>query len=365
MSASELWKYVSEIPSESHRKWVTDYLNGVPTKEIAQAAKKPISLVQMIIKTIFSKRIEYYDLLYSSAFQKYNFDATSFCRITGEDVAVFRYLHAVYTHGAKPVSHIVYDNTVPGEWKDTYRAMVHEAKHPAAKPAEAPAAKTVKAASYRAKEKKIFQRIKRRVSDQFDRKFYLGDILIRDNEYPELISYARVQAMYVASSQAIIVDAPLFAVALVQIGIRHYNGNFWQNAANELKIENTHAFQAFAGKTFISTLQKHGKFIVSESERVSSILLHTFVSNFYSKGIYEFLFQYYVRDLERDINRNTREQMQALMETFQRKSNLGEKDSESFANQFTGRVPMLISSGIIPLLPSAQIQLTPEADLAG
>ena len=128
------------------------------------------------------------------------------------------------------------------------------------------------------------------------------------------------------------------AVALVQIGIRKYDGKyFWPYVEEELGVERNLKHQALLGETFINTLQKHGKFITDASERVQNILFHGFVSNYYSKGLFELLFQYYAKDLERDIYRNTTEQMQALMDTLAKKAAQDEKDSEAFTDQFMAK----------------------------
>ncbi len=53
-------------------------------------------------------------------------------------------------------------------------------------------------------------------------------------------------------------NAPILAVAMVQIGIRCYNGNYWGNALKqELKMENSQAYQRFLGESFVQTLKKH------------------------------------------------------------------------------------------------------------
>ncbi len=185
---------------------------------------------------------------------------------------------------------------------------------------------------------RIFTKLRKRIEAQFDKKFYIGDISVSQEEYDELLEYTRFQLRNVTASSPALNDAPLLAVALVQIGIRCYNGNYWGNALKqELRVENTQVFQRFLGESFILTLKNHKKYILDESERVQTILFHSFVTNYYSKGLFELLFQYYANDLERDIYRNDRHQMQALMETIQLRASMSEEESEAFTGQFTGR----------------------------
>ena len=195
-------------------------------------------------------------------------------------------------------------------------------------------------AVYRPKKQsqRIYSKLRKRIDAQFDKKFYIGDITVSQEEYDELLEYVRAQLRNVTASSSALGDAPILAVALVQIGIRCYNGNFWGNAIKqELKLENTQAYQRFLGDSFILTLKKHNKFILDETEKVQTILFHSFVTDYYSKGLFELLFQYYAKDLERDINRNDKYQMQALMETIQLRAAMSEEESEAFTGQFTGR----------------------------
>lgn len=187
--------------------------------------------------------------------------------------------------------------------------------------------------------KRLYSKLKNRIDAQFDKKFYIGDIPVSEEEYEELLEYTKFQLNNVSSSTLPLNDAPVLAVALVQIGIHCYNnGNFWDNALKqELKVENKQSFQRFLGDSFIRTLKKHEKYILDESEKVQTILFHSFVTNFYSKGLFELLFQYYSKDLERDIYRNDKAQMQALMDTLKLRSEMTDEENSAFTSQFTGK----------------------------
>ena len=204
---------------------------------------------------------------------------------------------------------------------------------------KAPKAKTEqKQTKPKRKENKVFVKLKRRIDAQFDHKFFLGDIPVSQEEYVELLEYTKWLLLRV-NSWTVEVNDPILAVALVQIGIRCYNdGNFWGNAlTQELKIENTHLYQRYLGESFIRTLKSHDKFVLDESRRVQSILFHSFVTDYYSKGLFELLFQYYSKDLERDIYRNDKAQMQALMDTLKMRAEMTEAESEAFTGQFMVR----------------------------
>lgn len=181
------------------------------------------------------------------------------------------------------------------------------------------------------KRRRLISRIKR----EFDKKFFIGDITISDQEYDILIHAAQTISRSLIQSLDFHIDSPILAVALVQIGIRHYDGqHFWPNVAQLLDISMPQKHQALLGDAFIYTLKCHSKYVPDESNRVQAILFHGFVSNYYSKGLFELLFQYYSRDLERDIYRNTTEQMQMLMDTLAIKASQDEKQGEQFTDQF-------------------------------
>lgn len=187
-------------------------------------------------------------------------------------------------------------------------------------------------------ERRARKRLIVRIKKEFDKKYFIGDIAISDQEYGILIQESKQILAVLMHSNRVAAESVSLAVALVQIGIRKYDGrHFWPYVEEELGVGRNLKHQALLGETFINTLRKHGKHITDASERVQNILFHGFVSNYYSKGLFELLFQYYAKDLERDIYRNTKEQMQALMDTLAKKASLDEKQSEAFADQFMAK----------------------------
>lgn len=183
-------------------------------------------------------------------------------------------------------------------------------------------------------EKRKAVRLVKRINAEFDKKPYIGDIVITDEEYPYLLAYARKQLKQMLSTEKPLSNAVFLAVALVQIGIRRYDGNYWTHASEELKAQLSPKHQFLLGASFMNTLEYHNKYICDQSSRVQSILFHSFVSDYYSKGLFELLFQYFSNDLERDINRNTKEQMQALMDTIAKKAKEDEASSDAFSAQY-------------------------------
>lgn len=182
--------------------------------------------------------------------------------------------------------------------------------------------------------RKLSKKLMARIAKEFDTKFFIGDITITDDEYQILRDYSATMIKSMLRNSHAVLDSPQLVVTLVQIGIRKYDGNFWTHASHELKDGLDQRARALISDTLLSTLRIHKKYILSESERVQTILFHGFVSDYYSKGLFELLFQYYIKDLERDIYRNDDQQMQALMDTLAMKASLGEKGSEAFADQF-------------------------------
>lgn len=290
------------------RTWFWMYLSGLTVEEIAAEYSRPKARIHMSLKNT----IERYNQFRRE--EKYRLAAAS------QEVK--------HEEKNKPV--VAEQELKPEEKKaPPKREKVEHKKVEAAVPT-----------AYRPKKqaRKIYAKLKKRVDSQFDKKFFIGDIRVSQEEYEELLEYTRLQLKNVTSTSNALGDAPVLAVAMVQIGIRCYNGNFWGNALKqELKVENAFPYQRFLGDSFIQTLKKHNKYIPDETERVQTILFHSFVTDYYSKGLFELLFQYYVKDLERDIYRNDKYQMQALMDTLRLRAEMSEEESQAFTDQFSGR----------------------------
>ena len=160
-------------------------------------------------------------------------------------------------------------------------------------------------------EKKFFTRIKNR----FEKCTYIGDIPINDEEYKLLMDCFRNCYSVICTSHETL--NPLFAVALVQIGIRYYDGRFWPYVAKELGLEKLSGYhQNYIGTSFYRILLKYKKFHVAQSEFMNNILLHCFITKHYAADLFGFLFDYYRIDLDRDLSQNNTQMRNYLMQSM-------------------------------------------------
>ena len=161
------------------------------------------------------------------------------------------------------------------------------------------------------------EKLVRRIDREFKKCTYIGDIQIDDEEYQTVILFLKHGYKKILSSPQHETINPLFAVGLVQIGIRYYDGRFWPHVQKELKLEKLPMnHQGWIGKSFYKTLIRFGKFHVAENEFMNNILLHCFITKHYANDLFDFLFAYYQIDLERDLSRNSAEMRKYLMQTM-------------------------------------------------
>lgn len=167
-----------------------------------------------------------------------------------------------------------------------------------------------------------FQKLQEKIVAAFtekdpDRKIrFIGDIQIHDEEYALLLEYTRFQLKNHAANGPGMKNSPLVAVALVQLGIRFYDGSYWVHVEKALHARLPGPAQRFLNETFQNTMQVYGFPTLHDKYVVQNILFHGIVSNYYAKGLFELLFQYYQRDLGRDLARNTPERMNVLLEAL-------------------------------------------------
>jgi len=186
-------------------------------------------------------------------------------------------------------------------------------------------AQEVKQKQTQSEESAKLHRLLRRIRKEFVQKTLLGDILLSDQEYEQVIKYYFTpKSQHILRSGISLRDDPIYAVALVQIGIREYDGKYWPHVAKILGRQalNPHQ-QSIIGQSFVNTLRMHNKRFLEDREWVNNILLHGFVAERYADQLFEFLFKYYTIDLERDLSRNSSEMMDRLMEITQRDDNSG------------------------------------------
>lgn len=161
------------------------------------------------------------------------------------------------------------------------------------------------------------QKLYKRVKSEMKRVKYIGDILINDEEYSILIEHLRVCYNSINSLVNKKEDV-LFAVALVQIGIRFYNGKYWPHVSKEIGINVDPNKHWILGMLFYKTLKSYNKLVGDSSETVNNILMHCFITNYYSNDFFDFLFAYYQKDLNRDLDQHTKEMRSYLMNSMKK-----------------------------------------------
>lgn len=143
--------------------------------------------------------------------------------------------------------------------------------------------------------------LQRKIQGQFTKKTLLGDIPIDDDEFGLLIKHFREKCRLFLTDR-FPVDDQLYTIALIQIGIRYYDGGYWLHVANVLNVRTlSPQQQANLSAPFIRTLKTYNKKMNSEHEYVNSILLHCFVSNHYIKNLLDYLYRFYSIDIQRDL----------------------------------------------------------------
>lgn len=177
----------------------------------------------------------------------------------------------------------------------------------------------------KSKPKKVLspsQKLVNRINREFPKKKFIGDIIIDDEEHQLLIGFLKRGFDRIINSYNHIIIDPVFATALVQVGIRNYDNRFWihvQNALLPQKMNVNH--HKWICDSFFETCKKYNKLLLNKNDRMNNILMHGFVSDRYANSFFDFLFAYYRIDLERDLSRNTREMMDSLIEIIMRNDN--------------------------------------------
>ncbi len=166
-----------------------------------------------------------------------------------------------------------------------------------------------------------YDKLCKRLNKEFVKKKLIGDIFINDFEYKLLINDFKSKFKTLTESYLHkIIDIPL-AVTLVQIGVRYYDGRYWPHVSSELGIDIHGYQQGWIGDSFVDTLKKYDKITLSSHEKVNSILMHSFISDYYAKDFFDFLFNYYRIDLDRDVSRINSSNMNLLIETMIKNDN--------------------------------------------
>lgn len=148
-----------------------------------------------------------------------------------------------------------------------------------------------------------FSILRNKILDEFRNVKLVGAIEINDEEYELLCQYFRKKYKMIEKQvKDKVVDIP-FSIAVVQIAIREYDGNFWNHIGRVLQIESVAWYQKklIAG-SFIETMEKLGKPTSHENEYVANVMMHCFITDHFLERFFEYLFQYYNLDLERSLS---------------------------------------------------------------
>lgn len=146
-----------------------------------------------------------------------------------------------------------------------------------------------------------YSKLHNRIVKEFLNVRLLCEIEVNDDEYKLLCAYFRKQYLFrrnITRGPAVNI---MFSIALVQIGIRNYDGNFWEQVDDVLGINVPLSHRRWVGGTLSRTLTVFGKPLFSKQEYVTNILMHCFVAQSFLTRMYDYLFQYYNLDLQRDM----------------------------------------------------------------
>lgn len=176
----------------------------------------------------------------------------------------------------------------------------------------------------RERNRALMVKLQRNILKSFPKKTFIGDIPITDEEFKLLIFYLRIRYKKMRASGIHICNDPILCAALVQIGMRYYDGKYWPHVR---RLLNDPSFssnqQGWLGGSFVDTMRRNDKLRISFSDKVNAILMHCFVTNQYSNRFFDFLYTFYTIDLDRDITRLDRNVMNSLIETIKRNDNRG------------------------------------------
>ena len=163
-----------------------------------------------------------------------------------------------------------------------------------------------------------------KIHREFPRKIFLGDIKINNYEFDILIEYFKIKYNYMRTSNTHVIVDPVFCIALIQIGIRYYDGAFWPHVKKVLDntyFNNNH--HEWIKNSFLETLIHYDKIQADEKKRVETILMHGFVTDIFAEKFFDFLYAFYTMDIDRDISRLNRDLMNELICIIEKNDNSG------------------------------------------
>lgn len=170
--------------------------------------------------------------------------------------------------------------------------------------------------------KKDINRLSKRINREIKRKKYISDIRITDHEYAMLRGYLHY-AVKLLNKIGAAPDDAVFATAVTNVAERVYDGNLWGNFFKEIGIKQTQTLQSNIGTKYVEILERLGLLKDEDGRFFQSVLMHCFVSDNFANSYFDFLFNFYRIDLDRDLDRLDRDTMRALMDSICAEENVG------------------------------------------
>lgn len=162
------------------------------------------------------------------------------------------------------------------------------------------------------------EKLRRRIKRQFAKKKYLGDIQISDDEYKLLLDYMRERFKAMSARYSYKAPDEVFCVGMVQIGIRCYEeGVYWPKFQKELNVSTNSVIQGELSDMFEETMRRNGHGLLGDQRFLNQLLLQGFVSDHYAGRLFDYLYDYYRRELFCDIG-NLKGRLKALVQAMER-----------------------------------------------
>ena len=302
---------------------------GVTRSRAQQIAAKGMAAIFRGAKGIAPiKRVKEED--YRELFQTYYITLEEWVTYLKKPELAYRYLSMKYKRGEKPLPGVKLERTSSREVSS--RPVVHRTVIASNGTLEdfleyyknlAEAQRDIKLYVDEEQYTKEITKLCKRINREIKRKKYISDIRITDQDYQLLRGYLHY-AVIMLNKTNVAPDAAMFAAAVTNVAIKTYKeGNFWGNFFKEIATDQRSNTQRNIGVCFYNVLEKNDLVRVDAGEYVQNILLHCFVSDYYSTAYFDFLFNFYRIDLDRDISRLDTDTMRALMDSICAEENVG------------------------------------------
>ena len=149
------------------------------------------------------------------------------------------------------------------------------------------------------------ERLFRRINEEFTKKTLIGDIVLDEEEKGILLEYMKEEfAVLKSTARNFEPTHPrVFTLGMVLYAQEHYReGNFWSGTESAFGTKIDPNRQRLVNKACNETLQAYGKARADDkNNQTVSICLHSFVSTPCANQFFDYLFDYWRLDLNRDV----------------------------------------------------------------